>query len=93
MKINKIVPLIKTATITESNFVLRVAGNIVTEMVGYKNTEMTGNRQPNWRRRILQTQKVLRKELGQLNRLRQRELLNKSIISNLKESSVHKEKF
>ena len=47
MKINKIVPLIKTATITESNFVLRVAGNIVTEMVGYKNTEMTGNRQPN----------------------------------------------
>ena len=92
MKINKIVPLIKTATITESNFVLRVAGNIVTEMVGYKNTEMTGNRQPNWRR-ILQTQKVLRKELGQLNRLRQRELLNKSIISNLKESSVQKEKF
>ena len=52
MKINKIVSLIKTETITETNSLLRAAGNIVAEMVGYKNKEMTGNRQPNWRRRI-----------------------------------------
>ena len=36
-----------------------------TEMVGYKNKEMTGDRQRNWRRRILEKQKVLREELGQ----------------------------
>ena len=45
-KINKIVSLIKPETITETNSVLLAAGNIVAEMVGYKNKEMTGNRQP-----------------------------------------------
>ena len=70
VNINKIVSLIKTETITETNSALRSAGNIVAEMVGYKNKEMTGDRQPNWGRRILVKQKVLRKELGQLNRIR-----------------------
>ena len=65
VKINKIVSLIKTETITETNSALRSAGNIVAEMVGYKNKEMTGDRQRNWRRRILEKQKVLREELGQ----------------------------
>ena len=51
MKINNIVSLIKTETVSETNSVLRAAGNIVAEKVGYKNKEMTGNRQPNWRRR------------------------------------------
>ena len=53
VKINKIVSLIKTETITETNSVLRAAGNVVAEMVGYKNKEMTGDRQPNWRGRVL----------------------------------------
>ena len=70
VKINKIVSLIKTKIITEANSVLRAAGNIVAEMVGYKNKEMTGNRQPNRRRRILEKQKVLCKELGKLNGMR-----------------------
>ena len=47
VKINKIVSLIKTETITQINSLLRAAGNIVAEMVGYKNKDMTGNRQPN----------------------------------------------
>ena len=66
---NKIVSLIKTETVTEINSLL-ATGNIVAEMVGYKNKEMTGDRQRNWRRRILVKQKVLRKEFGQLNRIR-----------------------
>ena len=70
VKINKIVSVIKTETITETNSVLRAAGNVAAEMVCYKNKEMAGDRQPNWRRRILEKQKVLRKELGQLNRMR-----------------------
>ena len=37
VKINKIVSLIKTETITETNSVLRAAGNVVAEMVGYTN--------------------------------------------------------
>ena len=83
-KINKIVSLTKTVTITETNSVLRAAGNIIAEIVGYKSKEMTGDRQPNWRRRILEKQKVLRKELGQLNRMRlERELQNEGVISKL----------
>ena len=52
VKITKIESLIKSEKITETNSVLRAAGNIVAEMVGYKNKEMTGDRQRNWRRRI-----------------------------------------
>ena len=52
-------------------------------MVGYKNKEMTGDRQRNWRRRILEKQKVLREELGQLNRIRRGELQNEGVISRL----------
>ena len=70
VKINKIVSLIKTETITETNSVLRAAGNIVAEIAGCINKEMTRNREPNWQRRILEKHKVLRKELGQLNRMR-----------------------
>ena len=83
MKINNIVSLIKTETTTETNSALRAAGNIVAETVGYKNKEMTGDRQPNWRRRILEKQKVLRKELGQLNRMRRERLQNEGLISKL----------
>ena len=83
VKINKIVSLIKTETITETISVLRPADNVVAEMVGYKNKEMTGDRQPNWRRRILEKQKVLLKELGQLNRMRRGELKNEAVISKL----------
>ena len=82
-KINKIVSLTKTVTITETNSVLRAAGNIIAEIVGYKSKEMTGDRQPNWRRRILEKQKVLRKELGQLNRMRREGLQNEGVISKL----------
>ena len=52
VKITKIESLIKSEKITETNSVLRAAGNIVAEMVGYKNKEMTGDRLPDWRRRI-----------------------------------------
>ena len=38
----------KTETITEIKSVLCAAGNIAAEMVGYKNKEITGNRQPKW---------------------------------------------
>ena len=44
---------------------------------------MTGDRQRNWRRRILEKQKVLREELGQLNRIRRGELQNEGVISRL----------
>ena len=83
VKTNKIVSLIKTGTITEAKSVLCAAGNVVAEMVCYKNKEMTADKHPNWRRRILEKQKVLRKELGQLNRMRQGELQNEGVISKL----------
>ena len=58
-------------------------------MVGYKNTEMTGNKQPNWQRRILEKQKVLNKKLGPLTRTKQGELQNEGVISKL-ESKFNK---
>ena len=61
VKISKIVSLIKTETITETNWVLRAAGNIVAEMVGYKNKEMTGKRQPNWRRRMREAEAIAKR--------------------------------
>ena len=48
VKINKISSLIKTETIRKINSALRATGKIVAEMVGYKNKEMTRNRQPTW---------------------------------------------
>ena len=92
VNINKIVSLIKTETITETNSALRSAGNIVAEMVGYKNKEMTGDRQPNWWRRILVKQKVLRKELGQLNRIRWGKLQNEGVLSKLERNFIVKRK-
>ena len=91
-KINKIVSLTKTVTITETNSVLRAAGNIIDEIVGYKSKEMTGDRQPNWRRRILEKQKVLRKESGQLNRMRQRKLQDEGVISKPERKFILKRK-
>ena len=87
--INKIVSLIKTETTTETNSALRAAYNIDVEMVGYKNNKMTGDRQPNLRR-ILGEPKVLRKELGQLNRIRPGELPNEDVISKLESSCKKK---
>ena len=46
-KVNKIVSLIKTETITEINTVLSADGNIAAQMVGYKSKMMAGNRHPN----------------------------------------------
>ena len=91
VRVKKIVSLIKTEKITETNSVLHAAGNIVTEIMGYKN-KMTGDRQPNWRRRISEKQMVLRKELGQLNRIRQGELQNEDLISNLERKFIVKRK-
>ena len=90
-RVKKIVSLIKTEKITETNSVLHASGNIVTEIMGYKN-KMTGDRQPNWRRRISEKQMVLRKELGQLNRMRKGELQNEDLISKLERKFIVKRK-
>ena len=58
-------------------------GNFVAEMVGYKNKDMREDRHPNWQRRILKKQKVLRKEWGILSWMRRGELQNEGVISNL----------
>ena len=91
VRVKKIVSLIKTEKITETNSVLHAAGNIVTEIMGYKN-KMTGDRQPNWRRRISEKQMILRKKLGQLNRMRQGELQNEDLISKLERKFIVKRK-
>ena len=65
VKTSEIVSLIKTETITERNSVEHAACNICEQIVGYKNKVVTGNRPPNWQRRILKKQKTLYKVLRQ----------------------------
>ena len=44
MKVNKVIALIRTESITETNIVLRAAGNVVAEMVGHKTRNPKENR-------------------------------------------------
>ena len=46
------------------------------DLVKYKLRETTEKREPHWRRRILEKQKRLRKDLGQINRMKRNELHN-----------------
>ena len=82
MKVNKVIALIRTESITETNIVLRAAGNVVVEMVSHKTRNPKENRAPHWRRNILEKQKALRKDLGQLNRMRVSNQDNKMRVSN-----------
>ena len=80
MKVNKAIDLIRAESITETNIVLpvmyRAAGNVANEMVGHKTMNLKKNRTLHWRRRIFEKQKALRKDLGQLNRMKRNELQN-----------------
>ena len=67
MKVNNVIALIRTESITNKY-------NVVAEMVGHKTMNPKENRTPHWRRRILEKQKALRKDLGQLNRMKRNEL-------------------
>ena len=83
MKANKVIALIRTESITETNIVSRTAGNVLAEMVGHKTRKPKENRTPHWRRRILEKQKALRKDLGQLNEMKRNELQNEGTKSGL----------
>ena len=83
VKVMKVIALIRTESITETNIVLRAAGNVVPEMAGHKTMNPKENRTPHWRRRILEKQKALRKNLGQLNRMKRNELQNGGTKSKL----------
>ena len=90
--INKVIALIRTESIMETNIVLRAAGNVVAEMVGHKTRNPKENRTPHWRRRILEKQKALRKDLGQLNRMKRNELQNEGTKSKLERKYLIEEK-
>jgi len=60
--------------------------------VGYKAMNRKEDKTPHWRRRILDKQKVLRKDLGQLNRMKRNELRNESTITKLERKYCIEEK-
>ena len=76
MKVSKVIALIRTESITEANIVLRAAGNVVADMVGHKTRNSKENSTAHWRGRILERQKALRKDSGQLNRMKRNKLQN-----------------
>ena len=75
-KINKVISIITTENITETNTLIKAAANCVVDMVEYKQRETNDKREPHWRRRILEKQKKLRKDLGQISRMKRNELHN-----------------
>ena len=75
-KINKVIYIITTENITETNTLIKAAANCVADMVEYKQRETNDKREPHWRRRILEKQKKLRKDLGQISRMKRNELHN-----------------
>ena len=92
MKVNKVIALIRTESITETNIVLRAASNVVAEMVGHKTRNPKEIRTPHWRRRILEKQKALRKDLRQLNRMKRNKLQNEGTKSKLERKYLIEEK-
>ena len=76
-RVNKIVPLVVTGTITKTNTALKAAGNVASELVEYKAKTKNENTMPHCRRRIVEKQKALGKDLGQVNRWRRNELHSK----------------
>ena len=60
-------------------------------MVGHKTRNPKENRTPHWRR-ILEKQEVLRKDLGQLNRMKKNELQNEGTKSKLERKYCIEEK-
>ena len=75
-KINKVISVITTENITETNTLIRAAANCVADMVKYKQRETNEKREPHWRRRILEKQRKLRKDLGQISRMKRNEVHN-----------------
>ena len=70
-KINKVISINRTENITETNTLIKAAANCVADMVEYKQRETNDKREPHWRRRILEKQKKLRKDLGQITRMKE----------------------
>ena len=66
IKVNTMISIIKTETMTETNTLIRVAANSVADIVEYKQRESNGKREPHRRRRSLEKQKKLRKDLDKL---------------------------
>ena len=91
-KINKIISIITTENITETNTLLKAAANTVAGMVEYKQRDNNGKMEPRWRRRILEKQKKLRKDLGQINRMKRSELRNEGVKDKLERSYRIREK-
>ena len=92
MKVNKVIALIRTESIMVTNIVLRAASNVVAEMVGHKTRNPKENRTSHWRRRISEKQNALRKDLGQLNRMKRNELQNEGTKSKLERKYCIEEK-
>ena len=82
-RINKVISIITTENITETNTLIRAAANCVADMVEYKQRDINEKREPHWRRRILEKQKKLRKDLGQICRMKRNELRNAGTIEKL----------
>ena len=82
-KINKVISIISTETISETNLVIRAAANTVADILGYKSRESTNKKEPYWRKRIVDKQKKLRKDLGQVNRMKRNELRNEAVKERL----------
>ena len=81
--VNSVLKHIETRTITETNKLLVVAANLVTERLGLKRPKEKLTKEPWWRRRIKTKIEQLRKDISRLERVVKGECTRANVVESL----------
>ena len=91
-KVNSVLCVFETENITETNIVIKAAANVVADRVGHKRMEQAERQEPFWRRRICEKQTKIKRDLGQVDRIKKGELRNEATKQRLERTYKLKEK-
>ena len=92
-KINRVLEVMSTSNITETNKLLKAAGCVVAKHLGYmKEKKKNARKEPWWKQRIKKKIKTMRKELSQLDRLKKQEIKKPQLRETIKKKYQLKNK-
>ena len=69
-RVNRVIELIKTKNITQTNNLIKAAGVLVADQLGLKKSEGGKKKDPWWKRRIEEDIKQLRNDINILKRVK-----------------------
>lgn len=81
--VNSVLKHIDTRTVTETNRLLVVAANLVTERLGVKRPKEKSTKEPWWRRRIKTKVEQLRKDISRLEKVVKGECIREKVVESL----------